>query len=176
MNRTEPPSDWSEKLLDQPVPAKMTDERLEKIATLLARWKSGGLSEPESDGVEDFVYRWASLVCRLQGSTLVESFGKARAEFLAIAMAELEYLSHEELISRRLGCKTYQDDLEYIFDMERMKRGAPEFLKRYLNLCGFGIISDDLSVAASSIGKFLDSWYIHEKFLKKSISISPPAA
>lgn len=162
MSGVEPPSDWGEKLLDQTVPARMTDEQLEKIATSLAQWKRGDLAEPESDGVEDFVYRWASLVCKHQESNLVESFGKAHAEFLALAMAELEYLSHEELISRRLGCRTYQDDLEHIFDMERMKRGAPEFLKRYLNLCGFDIISDDLSMAIPLIAKFVDSLYIRE--------------
>jgi hypothetical protein len=168
--------DSREKLLEQAVPARMTDEQLEKIATWLARWKNGDIVEPESDEVEKFVFHWAGLVCRLQASTLMERFGRAHTELLVIAMAELEYLSQQELVSRRLRYRTYQADLEDIFDVERMKRAAPDFLRRYLKLCGFGILCEDLSVATSLIAKFLDSSHIHEYSPRKSTSVEPPVA
>lgn len=144
-------------VLMQIIPAKMEAEMLQRVATWLAKWKSGDLSVEEAEKVEAFVFSWASQICELQGSRLTEQLSHAPTEFLILAMAELEYLIQQEIISRQLNYRTYTSDVDGFFDRERMSHHDPNFLRQYLTFRGFGIIHDDLSVAMTAIAKFLET-------------------
>lgn len=139
------------------LPKNMETAALRNIARKLARWKRRELTDDEKLEIEDFALSWSDGVLKLQNSPLVAKFQSVDYAYsqVVLAMAELEYLVHNEIVSREIQCITYEP--ENAFELKRLRHLSPDFLRVRLYLDGYGAIADgDLSCVMSSISKFLE--------------------
>jgi len=139
------------------LPKNMETAALREIAKMLARWKRREMPDDAKLEIEAFALSWSERVLELQNSPLVAKFKSPDYAYnlVVLAMAELEYLVHNEIVSREIQCFTYEP--ENAFELKRLRHLSPDFLRVRLYLDGYGAIADgDLSAVMSSISKFLE--------------------
>jgi hypothetical protein len=140
------------------LPANMNSDILNKIATLLTEWKYEEQEEDERLVIETFACFWGRTLLVAQKSPLVvklniKKYGRIPVFLL---MGELEFLVHQEIVSRHINYCTY--DRENIFEPERLKRTTLDFLCSYLkhHLLGPFAEGEFFTLTISSISKYLE--------------------
>lgn len=140
------------------LPVNMDAESLSKIATMLSKWKQNGLQDDERLIIEAFACFWARGLLTEQKAPLAKKLDVSEYGYLPvlIAMSELEFLVHQEIVSRSLSYCTYNPIS--VFDIDRLKRTYPEFLRSYLRsqFLGFLAEGDFFTAATSSISSYLE--------------------
>lgn len=137
--------------------AQMEQETLETLAKKLSDWKSQKLNGQDRTEIEEFAYFWANRLLSTKKPTFSAKFTLPKYGYLLVLLgiAELEYQIHQELVSRQLGYRTYEQN--EVFNTERMKRLNPAFLRTSLNYDGLGVIAEgDLNGVMASIERWLD--------------------
>lgn len=135
----------------------MEQETLGTIAKKLSDWKSEKLNGQDRTEIEEFAYFWATRILSAKNPVFSAKFALPKYGYLLVLLgiAELEYQIHQELVSRQLGYRTYEQN--EVFNTERMKRLNPAFLRTSLNYDGLGVIAEgDLNGVMASIERWLD--------------------
>lgn len=140
------------------LPANMSDAVLHTIAASLARWKQHEGDEEDRFVIESFASFWGSRLSTAKNLPLIEKFNTDKYGIIPVlaAMGELEFLVHQEIVSRRLGQYTY--DPESILITERIKPATLDYLRLYLEhyLLGYLTQGNFAELAMPSISKFFE--------------------
>jgi len=141
------------------LPRSMRQDQMVTIARKLSRFKAGALSDSEQAAVDEWLLNWVQQVCAYQDSPFYAYFSQCRVELLAVTFTELEYLVHQELVSRQLGVATYAGEIHNVLDLERLvQANYGSILRVYLARSGFSTNDQQLSFQCTQLLTLLNSY------------------
>jgi len=123
------------------IPAQMHLSSLIAIARRLSLYKERNLANIEAEELVRYVKGWVSGLTKHGVCKQLDKVDFSNDHLLYLAMGELEFLVHHELVARQTHTKIHKDDPSNFFDLNRLKKFSSEFLSQQLRWKDVGLLA-----------------------------------